>query len=357
MTSGTPAPSLQAEPALSFWLAYAERRGALVEPAADSALVVLPAPLQNECELPEEVTVTASPDLAREDGAVLLIPGHPAVERAATSVLEEGDTGRGYLPWPGSRPPSRADLVERARDLVSVDHGRVDAAGEPIPAYLPVLRVAAMVSHTASLTLRFHEEEEVLLDATTRLPPDRRLHQVIAAGRWLPEREGSARAINADLPAAVTEAHALIERRARGRERTLAAHAQRAMLAERHRADAYYEQALASIERRRATAAPDRARLLDAQEQATRAESRRRAREIDDEYRPRHEIRPFRLQLIHAPAYRLAVDVRRGSRTFAFQLTWIPAAGAFAAPRCPTCGAVEQPLVATREHLGCRGCS
>jgi hypothetical protein len=350
------ASSLRDEPALSFWLSYAERQGALVEPSTDSALVLLPVPLQAECELPEEVTVTASPDVAREDGAVLLIAGHPAVERAATSVLAAGDTGRGYLPWPRSRPPSRADLVARARELVAVEHGRIDGAGEPVAAYLPLLRVAAMVSHAASLTLRFQEQEEVLLDATTRRVPGERLRQAVATGRWLPERDGSARLLNANLPAAVVAANALIEHRALERGKALAAHAQRAMLAELARADAYYEQALASIERRRATAAPERARLLNAQEQATCAERSRRRREIQDEYRPRHEIQPFRLQLIYAAAYVLPVDVRRGSRAFSFQLTWIPAAGAFATVRCPACGAVA-PLVANRERLGCRCCS
>lgn len=355
MTAGTAAPSLRDEPALSFWLSYAERQGALVEPARDSALVLLPAPLQAECELPEEVTVTASPDVAREDGASLLIAGHPAVERAAASVLAAGDSGRGYLPWPRSRPPSRADLVARARELLAVEHGRVDGAGEPIAAYLPLLRVAAMVNHAASLTLRFQEQEEVVLDATTRLPPGERLRRAIGAGRWLPERDGSARLLTANLPAAVAAAHALIERRAVERGKALATQAQRVMLAELARADAYYDQALASIERRRTTAAPDRARLLDAQEQATHAERRRRRREIEDEYRPRHEIQPFRLQLIYAPAFVLPVDVRRGSSSFGFQLTWILGAGAFTATRCPACGATE-PLVATRERLGCRGC-
>ena len=71
------------EPALSFWLGYAEQEGALVEDHGDHALVLLPDPLQEESGLPEEITVTSHPDIAREDGAVLLIAGHPAVERAA----------------------------------------------------------------------------------------------------------------------------------------------------------------------------------------------------------------------------------------------------------------------------------
>ena len=60
--------------------------------------------------------------------------------------------------------------------------------------------------------------------------------------------------------------------------------------------------------RRHANAPPDRARLLDAQAEATRAERARRRREIEDEYRPRHDIRPFRLHLVHLPAFVLPVD-------------------------------------------------
>ena len=356
MTAGARTLALREEPALRFWLSYAEQEGALVEEGGDSALVVLPEPVQDRCDLPEEVRVTASPDVAREDGAVLLIAGHPAVERAAAAVLEAGDTGSAHLPWPRSRPPSRGELVSRARERLGVGHGRIDPAGEPIAAYLPLLRVGAMVSYAASLTLRFREQEQVLLDATTRLDPRERLSEIAIAARWLRRPDGHGRLLSANLPAAVMTAHALIERRAAARESALAAQARRALATELARAESYYEQALASIEHRRATATPDRARMLDAQAQATCAERARRRREIEDEYRPRHEIRLFRLQLIYTPAYVLPVAVQRGSRTFGFQLTWVLSAGEFAAVRCPTCSAVE-PLIATRERLGCRACA
>lgn len=347
---------LSEEPALRFWLSYAEYAGALVEEGGDSALVVLPEPVQAECQLPEEVQVTASPDVAREDGALLLIAGHPAVERAAAAVLAAGDTGSAYLPWPRSRPPTRGELLARARERAGVERGRIDPAGEPIAAYLPLLRVGAMISYAASLTLRFQEQEQVLLDVTTRLEPGHRLRDVALATGWLQRPDGHGRLLSANLPAAVATAHALIERRAAARESTLAAQAQRALAAELARAESYYDQTLDSIERRRAAATPDRARLLDAQAQATRSERARRRREIEDEYRPRHEIRPFRLQLIYTPAYVLPVAVQRGSRSFGFKLTWILSLGEFAAVRCPSCSAAE-PLVATRERLGCRGCT
>ena len=200
-------PPVSEEPALGFWLRYAEREGALVEERNDYAIVVLPDRLQGQSELPEEVTVTSHPDVAREDGAVLLIAGHPAVERAAAAVLAEGDTGSTYLPWPASRPPARSTLEARARELVPIEHARIDAAGEPIAAYLPLLRVGAMVSYEASLTLRFQEQEEAWVDARTGLELGARLPATLHDRPRLPSPEGSARKLGADLLAAISAAH------------------------------------------------------------------------------------------------------------------------------------------------------
>lgn len=320
------------------------------------ALVLLPDALRQDSELPEETTVTANPDVAREDGAILLIAGHPEVERVAGAALAEGDTGYGYLPWPASRPPSRSALEARARELVPVEHGRIDAAGEPIAAYLPLLRVGAMVSYAASLALRFHEQEEVWVDACTGTVVSERLLSALRDRGLLPNPDGRGRKLGPDLSVAIPAAHGRLEERALTREASLASHARRALGSELARANAYYESALESIARRRANATTDRARLLDAQAEATRAERDRRCREIEDEHRPRHELRPFRLHLVHLPAFVLPVEVRRGSRKFDFELTWVVAAGEFAAARCPACGALE-PLVATRERLGCRACT
>ncbi|MDQ6775348.1 MAG: hypothetical protein M3071_03800 [Actinomycetota bacterium] len=344
------------EPALGFWLRYAESEGALVEDRGDHAVVVLTDPLQEESELPEEVTVTSRPDVAREDAAVLLIAGHPAVERAAAVVLADGDTGSSYLPWPASRSPARSTLEARARELVSIEHARIDAAGEPIAAYLPLLRVGAMVSYEASLTLRFQEQEEAWIEARTGLEPSSRLQAALPDGRPLPRPDGRVRTLEADLPRAISAAHERLEGRAREREAALGRHARRALDAELTRADAYYDAALESIARRRASAPADRARLLDGQAESTRAERARRRREIQDEYRPRHEIRPFRLHLVHIPAFVLPVDVRRGRQVFPFELIWIAAAAEFAPVRCPACDA-PAPLVATRGRLGCAACA
>lgn len=348
-------PLAVAEPALSFWLQYAEREGALVEDHGDQAFVLLTDALRKESGLPEEASVTANPDVAREDRAILMIAGHPEVERAAGAVLADGDTGSGYLPWPGSRPPARSALEARARESMSVEHGRIDAANEPIAAYLPLLRIGAMVSYAASLSLRIYDQEEVWVNAQTGTPVTERILNAVRGRALLPTADSSARKLEADLAVATRAAHEQLEQRALAREALLASHASRVMATELTRATAYYESALESIARRRATAAADRIRLLDAQAQATRAERDRRCREITDEHRPRHELRPFRMHLIFLPVFVLAAEVRRGSRGFGCELTWIPSAGEFAATLCPACGALE-PLVATRERLGCRAC-
>lgn len=343
------------EPALRFWMRYAEREGALIEDAGDQALVLLPEPLREDAELPEEVTVSSEPDVAREDGAVLMIAGHPALERAAATVLEEGDAGSAYLAWPRSAPPRAATLQDRARERFHVEHGRVDVAGEPRRAYRPLLRVGAMIEYAASLTHRFQEQEEAWVDACTGLAlPDRVLNALGGHAR-LPEPDTTHRALEADLVAALRGAHARLEERAGERGASLLVHARRALDSELARADSYYAGALESIERRRGSAPPDRRRLLDDQAEATRVEHARRRREIEEEFGASHEIHPFRLHLVHVPALVLPVEIRRGRQAFPFAFPWLATAGAFCDVRCPHCDAAAE-LVAGRERLGCREC-
>lgn len=343
------------EPGLRFWLRYAEREGALIEDARDHAVAVLPEPLQLAGQLPEDVTVTSDPDVARADGAILLIAGHPALERAAAAVLAEGDAGRCFLPWPASVPPTADRLVALARERFHVEHGRIDAGGHARAAYAPLLRVGAMISHKASLTQRVQEQEESWADARSGLilPPD--VVDAVSNSPWLPAPDTRHTVLDALLEDSLPAAHAELERRASARGQVLLGQTRRALATELARADAYYADTLRSIERRRSSAAPDRQRLLDAQHAATRTEHSRRRREIEDEYRAEHEITPFRLQLLHAPALVIEVIVRRGSQVFAFAFTWLLAADAFAGVRCPHCGAAEQ-LVAGRERLGCVSC-
>jgi hypothetical protein len=221
-------PVASEEPALSFWLRYAERHGALVEEHGDHTLVLLPDALRHNSELPEEVAVTADADVAREDGAVLLIAGHPAVERAAAAVLGEGDAGSVYLSWPASRPPARSQLESRARELVPVEHGRIDAAGEPVAVYLPLLRLGAMVSYAVSLTLRFQEQEEVLIDARVGLPPSEGVLAALLSRPRLGRPDGRGRVLRANLERAAAAGHKSLEQRARKREAALAVHARQA---------------------------------------------------------------------------------------------------------------------------------
>jgi hypothetical protein len=349
------ATALVEEPALGFWLGYAERQGALVENAGNRALLVLPEHLQQAFELPEELTVTADPDLAREEGAVLLTAGHPALERAATDVLTEGDAGSCWLPWPSSRPPARSVLQDRARELMSVEHGRIDATGDPQPAYLPLLRVGAMIDYAASLTLRFGEQEESWVDAHTGLE----VSEGVLAGALrqprMPRPDVRHRVLPIDLPRAIAAAHEQLRRRADARQESLAIQARRSLASELQRADAYYDTALESIERRRGSADADRLRMLDAQAEATKLERTRRRREIEEELTARHEIKPFRLHLVHLPAFVLSVEVLRGQRRFPLTLTWLPLAEELAHVRCPSCDAA-QPLVAGKNMLGCTSC-
>jgi hypothetical protein len=344
------------EPGLRFWLHYAEREGALIEDAGDQALAVLPPALQEAADLPEDVAVTSDPDVAREDGAVLLIPGHPALERAAAAVLEEGDVGRVHLAWPRFAPTRMADLQARVRERFHVEHGRIDAAGDARRVYLPLLRVGAMISYAASLTHRLQEQEHVWVDARTGVGVPDGVLEALAGRPWLPEPDTRHTPLDADLALALRGAHAQIEERATARRAALHLQARRALESELARADAYYEGVLEAIERRRASAGDERRRLLDSQADATRAEHIRRRREIAEEFEACHEIHPFRLHLVLVPALVLPVDIRRGARTFPFEFVWLLPARAFADVRCPHCGAATE-LVAGRDRLGCRECT
>jgi hypothetical protein len=341
--------------AVSLWARYVEREGALVEtdgPA--SALTVLPPDLQARHGLPEVVTVTGDPDAAREDGSVLLAPGHPLLEGVADRVLHQGDVGVVWIPFP-VRLPDRKALEGHARESFPVDHGRIDAADVPHPVYLPVLRAAALVTYEVSLDARFQERCEVWVDATNgRALPERtvdRLRPHLDPGAQRAPRS----ALAPDLPAAIRSVGALIDSAARLRLAALEAQAAGARDAELARAATYYDAAFESIQRRKAASSGDRAALLEVQAETTRVERERRLAEIRDKFRPRHSLRPFRAHLVQVPAVRLPVEVRRGPRVYPWQLVWILAAGAFRPESCPSCGA-EATLVAGRSSLGCRAC-
>lgn len=347
---------MTAEAAAHFFLRLAEAEGGLSEDRGESALVVLPEMLQARLGVPEALVVTADPDVAREDAAVLLAPGHPLLEAAAAAVLDGGDAGLAFLPWPSSPPPSAAVLLAGAREHFTVDHGRIDPAGEPAAAYLPVLRVGALVTYHLSLDHRFREREEVWVDAATgrALPAGLRDALDAAAARAGPDPVRPA--LLPDLGRALAGADRMLGARARARRDALAGEPSRARQDELDRADAYYASVLHSLARRGAGAPPDRARLLDARAEATRVEHERRRREIEEKFEADHEIRPYRLHLLMAPALVVPVRVSRGGRSFPLALSWLlaPVSG-FTDLACPRCGE-DSVLVAGREQLGCRSC-
>jgi hypothetical protein len=349
-------PAEIADPALRFWLDYIEAKGGLYDVGDDKALAVLPETVRGPAGLTEEVTVTAEPEVAREDGALLLIPGHPVLDQAVEDVLARGDVDRYELKWPRQPPPSPSALLERARADIVIDHGRIDLAPKPPSSvYLPILRLGVVVTYWMSLEDRFQEREEVWVDARSGVAlPERVLRSMGAEATGVPDG-GSRRFLPTDLSRAVTAAHAHVYEAVTARREDLARHSRRAREQELARAAAYYDSALDSIARRSESAEAERRALLEAQADATRVERARRLREIEDKFRPRHEIRPFRLHQVCAPVVQFPVLVRRGPRQFPFELIWMPCAVAFLPAPCPHCGKLEV-LVAGKHFLGCRSC-
>ena len=341
-----------ADPALGFWLRHVAAAGGLWEPDGDATYVVLPPPLGDAYRLPEQLLVTADPDVAREDGATLLTAGHPVLAEAAERVLASGDTGHLVLAGPASAPPGRDVLLAAVRDAFPVDHGRIDLSGEPAVVLHPVIGVGALVTYELSAEDRFQEEVQRWVDVPSRraLPADLvgRLCRADVDDRAQPGRpEG--------LLPAIGVAHRLIDTGATTRRQALAAEVSGACQAERGRAAAYYADAVAGIEARLATAQPDRRAVLEQRLRATREEEARRLAEIAEKYEARHAIRPYRLHVMLVPALRVPADVLRGNRRYAMCFDWLLPAGAFAPVRCPSCDG-EAPLVAGKLKLGCERC-
>lgn len=344
------------DPSLTFWLQAAEARGALVEDRGDVALAIVPDALQRELGIAEEVAVTADPEAAREEGAVLLLPGEPLLERMITSVLARGDVGCVHLPWPPAPPPGPTALLERARDLVPVDHGRIDPGGPPAPLYAGVLRVAGLVTYDISSQHRFRETQEVWVDAGTGTPVGVGDREVLRSSNLNPGVPADHPVLAPDLEVAVRGANALIGAVSEARCRDLAAEAaadiaeQVATVRARHRA------ALEAIARRRADTPAERQRSLDEREQELRSEHDVRVRELEEGLAVTHRVTPFRIHLVLVPALALPVEVRRGGRRYPFSLTWLVPSSSFAPSRCPSCGTAAV-LAAGRDRLGCRVCT
>jgi len=343
------------DPGLRFWLDHVGRAGGLVEEDGDRAVVVLPEPLQKELDLPEEVVVTADPDVAEEEEALLLIHGHPVLEQTAAGILQRSDAGYLPLAWPEATLPDGAQMLEMAREQVVIDHGRIDLNGVPAPVHLPLLRAGALVTYTADQM--FQEWEEVWVGAHDGMPVAEPLRR--ALGGWPSGGDDRSvlahRCLRPDLRKALASAHGLLRDRAEFRALGLSRQAQAALQDELTRAETYYEEAIKSISRRRDVAPGERSELYDAQAEATRNERSRRLVEIEDRFKVHIEIRPLRLHVVLAPALEVPVTVRRGQRAYPLLLTWALPLRRFLPSPCPHCAAASS-LVAGRERIGCTEC-
>lgn len=341
------------DPALDFWLRYVAAEGGLHESAGDATYVVLPPALGERYRLPEELRVTADPDVARDEGVTLLALGHPVLTDSAERILASGDAGVICLARPASVPPSPDVLLESLRAAVPVDHGRIDVADPPVTVRHPVVRVGALVTFELSAEDQFQEQAERWVDVPSRRPlPPAISDRLSRAGA---EEEAHGTTGPGDVWPAVAEAHRLIDAAALSRRAELAVGVRDAYQAERARAVSYYADAIAGIEKRLATAPADRKAVLEERLRATREEKSRRLAEVAEKYSASHAIRPYRLHVLEVPALRLNADVRRGNRRYPMTFDWLLPAGAFAPVRCPACGG-EAPLVAGKANLGCETC-
>ncbi len=337
---------------IDFFVRYAESRGALAERIPEGALLVLPDELRHGFGLPEEVGLTEDPEVAREDGYVLLAPGHPLLMEAAQSVFAQGDVGWSRLPWPEGLPPMPKDLEQKIREVLHPEHGRVDVVDAPESTHLLVLRVGALITYRISVDEQVHELEEVWIAAATGAPVPPELEGRL---RWAATEPGVSAGIDVPLDDGVVAADARIRDRAVRRQEVLSRQTAARLRSQLAVVDDYYRRVLDSIEERRARAAADRAPLLSAQAEATNAEWTRRRAEVADELRPTFEVIPFRLQGLCVPAYRTPAVVRRGARAYPLSLLYTPLTSSFLVPECPSCGASAR-LVAGRAHLGCQDC-
>lgn len=337
---------------IDFFVRYAESRGALAERIPEGALLVLPDELRQGLGLPEEVGLTEDPEVSREDGFVLLTPGHPLLMEAAQSIFALGDVGWSRLPWPEGLPPTPKDLELKIREVLHPEHGRVDVIDAPESTFLLVLRVGALVTYRISVDEQVHELEEVWIATATGAPVPPELEGRLRCAVTEP---GTPAGIDPPLDAGVAAAEALIRHRAGCRQEVLSRQTAARLRSQLAVVDDYYRRVLDSIEDRRARAGADRAPLLSAQADATNAEWTRRRAEVADELRPTFEVIPLRLHVLCVPAYRTPAVVRRGVRTYPLSVLYTPITSSFLVPVCPSCGDSAR-LVAGKAHLGCQEC-
>jgi len=338
-------------PGVEFLARYAESEGGLADLGPDGALLLLPEHLSRSLSVPEALRVTADPEVAREDGTLLVFAGHPLLRSAAQAVLERGDVGCAYLPRPAALPPTRDVLELKAREHVHADHGRLDVVAPPEATDLIVLRAAALVTYTTSVDRSVQEVEEVWVAPSTcqEVPPA--LRAVLSGAAIVPGAEDLSMPPEAGLAAAGSLLHERVVRRAEALRRETSSRLQQQLKV----VDDYYERVLASLGERRERAVERKAELLGAQVEATKAEWSRRRAEVTEELTPTVTTHPFRLHVLRLPAYQVGCVVRRGAREYPLNLTYVQSTSSFLVPACPSCGAPVT-LVAGKERLGCRSC-
>ncbi len=237
-----------------------------------------------------------------------------------------------------------------------MDHGRIDAAGAPTRSVRAILRVGALVDFTLSSDDHYQECTECWVDVQSRRQLPTHVSLKLAALPTVPTDGSLAIAGLTGLTGAIGCADRVIEQCAERRRSELGDDVAKARDAELERVEAYYRDALATLERRRAQAPADRWGLLDARADSVRSERARRIGETREKYKASHQVRPYRLHVYEVPVWRVPVDVRRGERRYPLTLDWLIPLARFADIACPHCGADER-LVATKAWLGCAGCA
>lgn len=339
---------------LDFLVRYAESEGALVDAVPEGAVIVLPDELQRRLELDDVIMVTEDPEVARDEGFLLLPSGHPLLSSAAQAVLEQGDVGCAHLPRPPGPPPSPTLLEARAREQLHADHGRIDAAGAPHAIYLAALQVGALVTFSVSIDERVQEVEDVWVEsASGEALPDELRRRLVSAGTDPALPPGAA--LPNGIEKGVAGAHRALVAHAEQRAAELARQTSARLRRQLEVVDDYYQRVIDSIAERQARAQGDRARMLSAQAEATEAEWKRRRAEVTDDLTPSFDLLPFRLRLLLVPSYELPVVIRRGQKAYPLSLTYVPLTASFLAPRCPSCGSPAS-LVAAKDRLGCTAC-
>ena len=361
------------DPGVDFWLDYVSAEGGLHERDGAATLVVLPESLQERHGQDAEMTVTADPDVAREDRAMLMTVGHPLLTAAAENVLGEGDVGVVRLPRPTARTPDLAQLQDWARDRIQVDHGRVDLTGGPRPSVRYLVRVSALATFAMSSDDRFQEQIECWIDVPTGRPLDD------GVDRGVDRREESIGASIGSRPQArrsrppsrTPSGISCARTRRTGRGPRRRGRGDRAagggpptdprgqrrapFRVESDRARDYYEQMALSLRKRMSAAPPDKVAGYQARLEHCHAERDRRLAEIGEKYRSSVQFLPFRLHLVGVPSLWVEAGIRRGNRWYPVDLEWLSPVRRFAPVACPGCGSGEI-LVAGKDGLACRAC-